>query len=77
MSKVAAKKSFKKNKDPRYLSKEDLLRMRNNPDFIKKNAEAREYLDSVDWNEWEKVFEQTEADERKRREDQQAGHNPL
>ena len=70
MSKVATKKSFKKNKDPRYLSKKDLLRMRNSPDFIKKNAEARELLNSVDWNELEKVFEQTEADLRKEREDQ-------
>ncbi|SHH62982.1 hypothetical protein SAMN04488109_4721 [Chryseolinea serpens] len=45
-------------------------------EVFRKNQEAREYLNSVDWNEWEKVFEQTEADERKRG-DQQAGHNPL
>jgi hypothetical protein len=73
MSKVTTKKSIKKNRDPRYLSKRDLLRIRNSPDFVKKNAEAREYLSSVDWNEWEKVFEQTEAEVRRRREARQAG----
>ncbi|HEY5749020.1 MAG TPA: hypothetical protein VIU12_23290 [Chryseolinea sp.] len=71
MNKVASKKS-KEGADPRYLSKKDIDRIHNSPRSIKKNEEASEYLKSVDWNEWEKVFEKAEADSRKRREEEQA-----